>query len=572
MSSRFGARYWVGARSVYNTSKMATLSLLAATEALVTRIASSFSRGSWRAAVRVLLTKHLRQAAESAETVQIIGMDRPVSIFDIYQPSRVVDWTSADEVPFMHLVEHHEDAVIYAGPGSGKTVLMQYAFATLAMSPVYLPVLFYLRWPGTVRYVSELVKVLAPRSKGQEPVRLLLLLDGFDEVPSAEQDQLSEALATFQKLKIGNYYLTCRNFHQVNNVKARNVQLASFSNSDARSFVVAFGKAYGAPVDANELIEELEQHGFADFAAHPLMLAMICILKSGPMPQLPRHAIGLIRRAIDTLTFRWDESRGIARESRFSIDGEDRVRCMMRVAFRMNNLVAPTSTVDRAVREHLELLQRPQSGSLALLREIAQWYGMLVPVSEREWALVHRTIHDFLAARYWVETGAFNPHSVQDWNARAAYAASLLPDATSSLVAALKAVDDISAFSEALFNGALFSTKELAPAVNDHFARTNATSTRREHGRLIASTTKDFFGHASDEFLRDIIADALTRNDGVSDGVLAYTLVEVRQRRTSLSPSTVRSIRERFGNSAVLQVTRGRGIFSVVISELGKVS
>jgi hypothetical protein len=59
------------------------------------------------------------------------------------------------------------------------------------------------------------------------------------------------------------------------------------------------------------------------------MLALVCILKAGPMPSLPKNTVGLLRRAIDTLTFRWDESKGISREASVQLDGDERVRLLM---------------------------------------------------------------------------------------------------------------------------------------------------------------------------------------------------------------------------------------------------
>jgi hypothetical protein len=58
--------------------------------------------------------------------------------------------------------------------------------------------------------------------------------------------------------------------------------------------------------------------------------------------------------------------------------------------------------------------------------------GVLVPAEYQRWQFVHRTIHDYLAARYWVESGEFSISPVRDWNTRASYAACLLPDASCS--------------------------------------------------------------------------------------------------------------------------------------------
>ena len=103
------------------------------------------------------------------------------------------------------------------------------------------------------------------------------------------------------------------------------------------------------------------------------------------------------------LTFRWDESKGVHRESRAALDGDDRVRFLMRAAFEMTDSFATTSQLEATARNYLALLQYPQTAAGGMLREVAQWYGILIPVSEQRWAFAHRSFHDYLAARYWVE-------------------------------------------------------------------------------------------------------------------------------------------------------------------------
>jgi hypothetical protein len=85
-----------------------------------------------------------------------------------------------------------------------------------------------------------------------------------------------------------------------------------------------------------------------------------------------------------------------------------------------------------------------------LLEEMARFYGLLVPVGEDQWQFTHRIIHDYLSARYWVESGKFNPPSVVEWDIHAAYAACLTADATETMILMLKTDRDIPAFVECL--------------------------------------------------------------------------------------------------------------------------
>ena len=394
-------------------------------------------------------------------------------------------------------------------------------------STTYLPLLVTLRWPDSVEDLEVIVENFATKrvrpSAGQ---RVVLLIDGYDEVSQTERARIDKVIRLFSTLEIGNFYITCRTHYSIDDVEARHLEVAPFTLEDSTAYVAAFADAYGIPINAHEFIQQLVRHRFEDFLRHPLMLALICILRGGSMPRLPRNTIGLIRRAIETLTARWDESKRITRRTTLPLDGEDRIRCLMYIAFRMRHLVESETVVDRATREYLRLAQWEPIDAQALLRELAQWYGILVPAGGEEWTFVHRTIHDFLAARYWVENGLFEPAKVTAWDSRAAYATCLRQNATEPLARALVASSDIFVLLECLNNNAAFDPKAIAQAVAEHFSQYSETWRYRRDSEIVyLSTGDDFFELTSDEFLKNL---ALVGGDGHGAGhdlTFAYALV-----------------------------------------------
>jgi hypothetical protein len=54
------------------------------------KLRSFFGRDVESVAAAEKLERQLRIAAGDANSVQVVGMDRPVSIFDIYQPTRLI--------------------------------------------------------------------------------------------------------------------------------------------------------------------------------------------------------------------------------------------------------------------------------------------------------------------------------------------------------------------------------------------------------------------------------------------------------------------------------------------------
>jgi hypothetical protein len=303
-----------------------------------------------------------RLSVEQSAFVQCVGMAAPIPIAEIYQPTRLIrpalSGGQEEQIDFKHVLEEKSDAVIFAGPGRGKTTLLHWIYNTLAGSSEYVPLLFTLRGRNACDTLTDFVQMLEQVRKPTKSKRhrLVLLVDGYDEVTESKRRVVSEALLTFRSLKLGNVLLTCREYYDIYDFKALHCRLAPFSYRDSLGFVEAFSRLYRLSCSPASLIEELRNHGFDDFASQPLMLALVCVLKSGPDKDIPRRSIGLIRRAIDTLSFRWDQEKVVHRSSRIPLDGEERVRCLMRIAFSMLQPQAAWNIVNDAVTAHLDLI------------------------------------------------------------------------------------------------------------------------------------------------------------------------------------------------------------------------
>ena len=132
--------------------------------------------------------------------------------------------------------------------------------------------------------------------------------------------------------------------------------------------------------------------------------------------------------------------------------------------------------------------------------ETAQFYGILA--RDDGWEFVHRTIHDFLGAQYWVESGEFAKIGNYEWNARTAYAACLMDDSTHVLEQALASEHGLPTLTEIFSNAPSFNVKRIIQAVIDYFSKPNRvvqfeSGDDRVYGRL----ETDFLRLASTRFL-----------------------------------------------------------------------
>lgn len=463
------------------------------------------------------LHRRSKIALEQAAWVQCVGMERPIRIGEIYQPIQLEGKEGyrsgvRGQTDVLTLVEQERDGIIFAGPGRGKTTLLNWLLLKFLSLKNHTALLFLLRTEHAVEELGEFVDRLAAGLKTGIPRQdqIVLLVDGYDEIDERQRKRVSEALGLFRSLSLGCFYLTCRTFYDVYDLKVDHYRLAAFSDEDSFQFVSAFANCYDCKIDARELLNSLQRRGLHDFATHPLMLTLICMLKTSTLPELPQNSLHLLKRAFDTLTFRWDEQKGVNRRSRIPVDGEDRVGCLMRIAYQMNGLIAAQEQVEAYTRYFLKLLQRKISvDPRQLLQEIAQWYGVLVPADGNKWQFAHRSIHDYLAARFAVEKGHFDPAKVRVWNSRAAYSVCLSHDATSGMKLALERAHDIHAFTECLYNKVPFDPAEVSHAVLLHFQKYRPFLHQARGRWLTIDTDQDFTSLASDQLLMELVVTCL---------------------------------------------------------------
>jgi hypothetical protein len=510
--------------------------------------------------------------------VQCLGMRTPVPFPDIYQPTRLLVSPDPDTevheetffwddtlsrsvrrarafneqiVPVDEFLWRDQDAIFRSGPGWGKTTLMHYIYRSARLNESLLPVLFTLRRPTAVADLEKYVSSCARIQKKEARACSLLLVDGYDEIGTEDQKRVSEAILAYQGHRAGKFYLTCRDYYQISNLKAPEVRIDAFSRDDQVNFVKVFMKAYGCSHDAEAVVAELEQRGFNEFLEHPLLLTLACIVKTSPMNAQPRSGLRLLRNALNVLCYKLDEEKKISRESSTPLEGEDRIHILANIAYRSQSPFVAQEKAEEVARRQLSLMRFERIDARQVLWETAKFYGILVP-TEDGYDFVHRTI-DYLAARYWVESGQFASEKKYTWNARTAYAACISPDATEVLKKALEAPDGVPTAAEIISNAASFDTQTIGEAVFKHFAEGGHVL---EHmrvsdppltgkpdpdlNRIVGQLDSDFVRWADSLLLDYIVEYCCAYNSPVNNLLVAYAVTELYHRRAKLSMQTYR--------------------------------
>ena len=508
-------------------------------------------------------------------SVQCLGMRKPLPFDRIYQPTRLIiasDESEARSESFVHgdrvsrsilrgrafdeksvtiddFLKLDQDALILSGPGWGKTTFLHHVYRKTVTRDDVLPVLVTLRRPTAIDDLEKYVKACSTIQKTKHRASTLLLVDGYDEVSTDQRRRVSEALLQYQASGAGKFYLTCREYYQVSLLNAPEVRLDRLTREDQVRFVGVFLSMFSVfrEEDPEVVVRQLEERGFSEFLTHPLLLTLACIVRASSTSAQPRSGLRLLDRALEVLSFQWDEQKNIDRQPSTRLDGHDRLTILKSIALIAKSPYVLRQRAEEITRTQLALIGMDKVDPRQALMEIARFYGILVP-AEDGYEFVHRTIHDFLAAQLWVESGEFARQDKYEWTARTGYAACIIRDATEVFKQALAAPDGLPAVTEIIGNSAKFDKRTIADELIRYFSaagrilqyerRTHDEVTSKYAPRIVGSLESDFVRLANSRFLDFIVEYCCDKKSKAADLLVAYAAIELYDRRLKLEHQT----------------------------------
>jgi len=437
-------------------------------------------------------------------------------------------------VTVREFLKRGENAVVYAGPGWGKTTFLHHVFLDAVQQKRVLPVLISLRRPTAVADLNRFVEMARMIQKKEGRSETLLLIDGYDELSVEHRRHVSDAILRYDALKVGCFYVTCREYYHVFGVAVPEARIDAFALEDQYRYVAIFLEAFGVQLDSHVVVDDFHDRGLGDFLSHPLLLALACIVKSSAMNIESRSVLRLLERAIDVLTYRWDEEKGIDRERRTPLDGRDRIQVLKRIAYKFRSRHVPDARALGVAQEQLDKFHLDRVDARQVLVETAQFFGIFVP-AEDGWEFVHKSLHDFLAAQYWVESGNFANARISEWDARTAYATCLTQDATSMMETTLSSAGGLESFVEILSNAPNFDHKRIADALIAYYSQRGRMQYYEESpNKVTACLDQDFVRLASSRFLDYLVERCCEKRGKVTDTVVGYCLFELAERERRL--------------------------------------
>jgi len=242
--------------------------------------------------------------------------------------------------------------------------------------------------------------------------KLLILLDGLDEVPTRNTDAAITQIQNFVDQYDKNRFIaSCRLAAYRNHFRRfTDVAMAEFDRSQIQQFIANW---FRAPADLErgtaqkcwELLQKLDNRAARELAQTPLLLTLLCLVYDRSQ-NFPRNRSGLYCKALRVLMEEWAAEKRILREEVYQgLNTELEEVLLSEIAyegFKVDRLFFQKREIVQQIREFLTTnLNAPKHlDGEAVLGAIALQQGILVERAEGIFSFSHLTLQEYLTAQY----------------------------------------------------------------------------------------------------------------------------------------------------------------------------
>ena len=245
-----------------------------------------------------------------------------------------------------------------------------------------------------------------------EKGKLLILLDGLDEVPSANVNSVIDAIQDFvDRYDKNRYIASCRtDAYRYNFKRFSDVILSEFDDEPIHKFINNWfrseeDKEAGTAALCWELLKRDENKAAKELAHSPILLTFLC-LTYDKSQTFANNRSGLYKKALRILLEEWAAEKRIMRQAIYeglSVELEEvllsEIACE---GFEADRLFIPQSQLVERIKKFLSSnLNAPkQLSGEQVLEAIAIQQGILVERVEDVYSFSHLTLQEYLTARY----------------------------------------------------------------------------------------------------------------------------------------------------------------------------
>jgi len=241
-----------------------------------------------------------------------------------------------------------------------------------------------------------------------EQGKLLILLDGLDEVPTERMNEAIVQIQNFVDLHDQNRFITsCRVAAYRHNFRRfSDVAMADFDDAQIEKFISNWFRS--EPQTGQDCWKKLnnEEHKSAkELTQTPLLLTLVCLLYQRSR-KLPTNRATLYERALRVLLEEWAAEKGIPHEDLYKgLDTKRKEMMLSEIAheaFQKNRLFLPRREITDQIEQLLKEMLPDEKfiAGTAVLKSIEVQHGVLVERAEGIYSFSHLTLQEYLTAQY----------------------------------------------------------------------------------------------------------------------------------------------------------------------------
>ena len=460
-------------------------------------------------------TQRHEKIQDQCGTLRLLDIARPVSLDDLYVEVNILEeitsqrWLAVSDlqdfsaqefdrlglgkirqerIPGLKAVADHGKLMVLGKPGAGKTTFLQkiaiqcnQGYFQAECIPIFLRLKNFAEDAldennnfSLFDYINQEFSRCGLSAQDTEILldngRILMLLDGLDEVSEAATDEIIKQIRKFSEKYYKNQLIvTCRLAAQEYRFRGfTEVEIADFKPEQIQSFVekwfvaVARNSTELGLKKASLFLEQMalpENQPIRELATTPVLLNLTCLVFQSKS-HFPSQRAELYKQGLDILLIRWDEARGIRRDEVYrNLSLSDKLQLLSQLAaitFEQGEYFFEESRLGQLIANYLRGLRGEEVDdavleldSSAVIKSIEAQHGLLIERARQVYSFSHLTFQEYFTARAAVAKPEMAlPHLVQHltdkrWREVFLLTAQMLPNANLLLQLLQRQVDSL---------------------------------------------------------------------------------------------------------------------------------
>jgi hypothetical protein len=235
--------------------------------------------------------------------------------------------------------------------------------------------------------------------------KILLIIDGYDEVPPASQKNINRELKSLaQSLKASKFVLTSRGSdYQLELQNSTVLEICPLDHLQLKEFARNW---LSDQKTSDHFLKQIVNSPYYDALIRPLTLSHLCAIyeRIGRIPEKPKT---VHRKVVSLLIEEWDEQRQITRDSKYQNFEQDR-----KFEFLANFAFSLTVKFEKTIFTRSQLIDiynsiyqnfgLPKEDLKNVIKEIETHTGIIVSVGQDQYEFTHKSTQEYLTAEHLI--------------------------------------------------------------------------------------------------------------------------------------------------------------------------